>query len=296
MTRALLAPLVAAVVAGSAGVVAAPSAPAAAPAYRHVVLVMEENKDYPRIVGSPEAPYLNRLASTYGLATRYSSGYPTGWPSLPAYLMLLSGSTQGVTSDCAPRSCPVAGTNVFHQLAQAGQQWRVYAESEPFNCDPVGVVGNYAARHAPAPYFLDEATNCARWDVPLGTPSSGAFQRDLAAGALPALSLVTPDLRHDMHNGTVAQGDAWLANWVPKILAGRDYKRGDTLVVITFDEGSENTNHIATVVVSPTTTRVRDATPYTHCSLLRTVEDVLGVGRLGCAVSAQSMARGFGLG
>lgn len=49
----------------------------------------------------------------------------------------------------------------------------------------------------------------------------GAFTGD---GALPTVSFVVPDLDNDMHNGSVATADAWLAGH----LAGYADKTGRT--------------------------------------------------------------------
>jgi phosphatidylinositol-3-phosphatase len=278
----------------------ASSASPAATAYSKILVIPEENHSYSQIIGSGSAPYLNQLATTYGLATNYDAGYAVSCPSLPGYLLMTEGTTNNICDDNGPGSHPQSGDNVFHQAAATGRQWRGYAESMPSNC-ATSNSGNYAVRHAPAPYYTDEATDCASWDVPLGTTTAGAFQADLAAGTLPAYSFVTPNLCHDMHGGTgcssnlVKAGDDWLGTWIPKILASPDYTAGRLVVVITFDEGSSSTNHIATVVVSPTTSHVSSGTAFTHCSLLRTSEEIIGQPLLGCAASATSMRAAFGL-
>src|SRR6185295_4251942 len=60
---------------------AAPSGTgAAAPGYTKVLLVVEENKTYSQVIGSAAAPFLNRLADTYGLATAMDAGYRVGCP------------------------------------------------------------------------------------------------------------------------------------------------------------------------------------------------------------------------
>lgn len=71
----------------------------APPRLQHVVLIVMENRSYSEIVGSPAAPYFNRLAGLCGLATDYSA---VAHPSLPNYLALTSGSTQQVTDDGGP--------------------------------------------------------------------------------------------------------------------------------------------------------------------------------------------------
>ncbi len=285
--------LVAGLVAPAVGSAQLPSTPAAAgSSSRHVIVVPEENHSYDAILGSPDAPYLNSLANTFGLATNYTAGVPESSHSLASYLLMTAG-TPGVNvngSDCSPNACPQPGDNIFHQASVAGIGWHGYAESLPTNCDHSGTAGAYAARHLPAPYFTN-LTDCLPNDTDLAPLSD-----DLANGLPAAYNMVTPNLDNDMHDGSVQQGDRWLQTWVPRMLAGKDYQAGNLTIIITFDEGSAASNKLVTVVISPTTSHIKDATPYTHASLLRTVEDMFGLPRLGAAATASSMAAGFHLG
>ncbi|MBO0828640.1 MAG: hypothetical protein J2P24_12740 [Streptosporangiales bacterium] len=265
-----------------------------------VLLVVEENRPYGEIIGSDSAPYLNRLASTYGLATAFDAGYPARCPSLPAYLLLTSGSTHGICDDRDANRHRIGGPNIFAQVAASGRQWRGYAESMPGPCHR-GDDDDYVARHAPAPYYVTAQDRCADWDVPMGTRTSGAFHTDVAHGRLPAFSFVTPDVCHDMHGGVrcfgddVRNGDTWLRDRLPMVLDGPDYRRGNLTVVVTWDEGGEESNHIPTLVISPHTKHVRSAARFTHCSLLRTMEELLALRLLGCAATAPSMRSAFRL-
>jgi Phosphoesterase family len=51
---------------------------------------------------------------------------------------------------------------------------------------------------------------------------------DLAGGTLPAFSFITPNLIDDMHDGTIADGDTWLAHHLPAILGSPQYRAGTT--------------------------------------------------------------------
>jgi hypothetical protein len=285
-----------------AATTAAPGAATArAPvAQRKVLVIAEENHGYDQIIGDPAAPYLNRLADTYGTATRLDAGYPAGCPSLAAYLLLTGGTTGGICDDRAPAAHPLTGDNVFHQVRAAGREWRNYAQSAPRACARTDD-GPYFVRHVPATYYLDDRADCGRWAVPLGDPQGGALHDDVTSGSLPAFGFVTPDACHDMHgapgcaDGRVAAGDRWLQSWLPQILAGPDYRSGRLVVFITWDEGTSSDNHIPTLVVAPATRHVRADQPFTHCSTLRTVEELLRLPLLGCAASAGSMAPAFGL-
>jgi hypothetical protein len=274
------------------------SAGAAAPAPdpgRKVMVIVEENHGYDQIIGDPDAPYINRLAAAYGTAARYDAGYPAACPSLAAYIMLTSGTTAGICDDKDPKAHPLAGDNLFRQVSAAGREWRDYAEALPSPC-ALSSRGRYLVRHVPDTYYTGERADCERWTVPLG-----ALRADAAAGTLPAYAFVSPDACHDMHGvpgcptDLVAAGDDWLQTWLPRIMAGPDYRAGRLTVVLTWDEGTSTTNHIPTLVIAPAVRHVHAAQPLTHCSTLRFVEEQLGLPLLRCAAGAPSLGPPFGL-
>jgi hypothetical protein len=249
-------------------------------AWHHVVWIWMENKDYAQIMASAGGPYLNALAGRCGLATNY---HAITHPSLPNYIAATSGGTQGVTDDAAPSSHPLTAPSIFEEL---GPSWRALEESMPTNC-ALTDSGRYAVRHNPAAYYTRIRAACAQQDVPLGAPALDA-----------AFTFITPNLCDDMHDCPVSTGDAWLQSFVPQLIATPQYQNGDTAIMITFDENDGSpTNHVSTIVVAPSVAPgTQDATPYTHYSLLRTTEEMLGVPALGAAASATSMRAGFRLG
>ena len=238
-----------------------------------------ENSSYADVIGSPDAPYLNQLAHRCGLAADYSA---VAHPSLPNYVAMTSGSTQGVTDDGPPSEHPLAVPSIFSQL---GGGWRALDESMPSACD-LSDGDRYAVRHNPATYYTNIRARCARRDVPLTS------RPDLTA----RFTLITPNLCHDMHDCSTATGDTWLAGFVPKILRSRVYQAGAAVVFITWDEG-EGDNHIPTLVLSRYTrpgTVSRKA--FSHYSLLRTTEALLGIReKLGQAAKAADMRAAFHL-
>jgi hypothetical protein len=171
--------------------------------------------------------------------------------------------------------------------------------------------GEYAVRHNPPPYYR-KLHNCKvsrRKPVSYDVPYAG-LATDLANGTLPAFSFVTPNLIDDMHDGTVADGDTWLANNLPAILNSTEYQAGQVAVFVTWDEGQPElpfgsdcvanpTNagcQVATLVVSPSTAAgSTSAAFYDHYSMLRTTEQLLGLPLLGQAATAASMASAFNL-
>ena len=100
----------------------------------------------------------------------------------------------------------------------------------------------------------------------------------LQSGHAPAYMFVTPNLCDNMHDCSVAAGDAWLKRWVTRIVTSSAYTSATTALFITFDEGDGSSNRVATIVVSPATppgTRARAA--FDHYSLLKTTEQMLGI-------------------
>jgi acid phosphatase len=258
------------------------TAPASVPRFSHVVVVVFENKSYSEVIGSSSAPTFNRLARTGALLTRY---YAVAHPSLPNYLALVSGSTQGLTNDCT--SCSVSARNLVDTVEAAGKSWKLYAEGLPVSGFTGSSAGGYSKKHNPFVYFADVRENAGRRQrmVPLQR-----LRADLAARRLPAFSLVVPDLCHDMHDCSVATGDAWLNAMLAGLTAPAALGRG--VVFMVFDEGSGEDEaagggHVAALAVGPAVkSGARSSARLTHYSLLRTIEDSWRLPRLGRSASA----------
>src|SRR5204863_1753557 len=95
------------------------------PASSHVFVVVEENHSYSSVIGSSSMPYLNSLASKYGLATQY---YANTHPSIGNYFMMTTG--QIITNNDSLCST-LTQDNVVRHLLTAGKTWKSYAESLP---------------------------------------------------------------------------------------------------------------------------------------------------------------------
>jgi phospholipase C len=276
--------------------------------YQHVIWIWFENKSADHIVNRVRrAAYFGEIATKCGLASGYHN---ISHSSLPNYIGATSGSTRGVTGDCAPTVCPVSHRSLFRLLELRGLTWKAYAESIPQNCSRADV-GEYVARHNPAVYFDDVRASCPVNDVPLGDIHSGALVRDLTRNSLPSFAFITPNLCHDMHSCRIETGNAWLKQWLPMIVRSAAYSSGTTAVFITFDEGNggtlgencatrrnkDNSCHVATYVLGPAVPAgTVIAAPFTHYSMLRTTEELLGVTpMLGHANTAASMRAAFHL-
>jgi hypothetical protein len=181
----------------------------------------------------------------------------------------------------------------------------------------------YAMRHNPFMYFhsiIDDQARCDADVVPLAR-----LRGDLqAAGTTPSYSFITPNLCHDGHDepcvngepGGLVSADKFLRTWVPRITRSPAYRR-DGVLIVTFDEAASDGSACCGEKQGPNTPNnagpepgagggrtgmvflsryVRPGTvskhQYNHYSLLRSVEDVFGLGHLGYA--AASGLRPFG--
>jgi phospholipase C len=253
--------------------------------YAHVIWIWMENRSYRQIIGSSEAKYVNSLARRCGLAMNYAA---VTHPSLPNYIAATSGGTQGITDDGPPPSHPLSVVSLFEQAGSA----KSYQESMPSACRLTDA-GMYAVKHNPGAYYTRIRSDCSADNLPLG-----AFAGALRRNTLPRFSFVTPNLCNDMHDCSVKTGDAWLESRVPAITASPSYRAGKTALFIVWDEDDgSSANKVAALVVSPyTAPGTRSATAFTHYSLLRTTEALLGISTyLGNAASAAGMRSAFGL-
>jgi hypothetical protein len=259
-----------------AAVVCSPgqSAPRQVPAFDHVVVVVLENKARRQVLGSPDAPAFNAFARNGAVLAAYRG---VTHPSLPNYLALVSGSTHGITSDCT--SCTVGGRSLADTLEARKLTWKAYAEGLP----QVGWTGpsrgRYAKKHVPFLYFrrILERPARLRRIVPLAQIS-----RDRAAGRLPNFALVVPDLCHDMHDCSVATGDAWLKRFLPPLL-----KLAGTAVFVVFDESSTADPGVPALALgSLVRPHSYSRSAISHYGLLRTIEEGLGLPLLGQSARA----------
>ena len=249
--------------------------------YDHVVWIVMENHTFDDIIGSSDAPYINQLADQHGLATDF---YAETHPSLPNYIAMTSGSTQGIVDDNPPADHPLDVPSIFSLLRAGGS--RSLQESMPSNCS-VGDSGQYAVHHNPQAYYVNLAGDCGRYNVPLTDPP------DLSA----RFTFITPNLIHDMHDGTVAEGDSWLATFVPKVLSSAEYAAGRAALFLTWDEGSLLDNHVPTLAIAPSVAPgTKVGTRLDHYAMLRATQEMLGVTPLlGSAATAADLRAPFNL-
>jgi phosphatidylinositol-3-phosphatase len=235
------------------------------PTLKHIFVIMMENHATNQIIGnSADAPYLNQLAASYGVATHY---YGVTHPSLPNYLAAISGDFQGIWDDCpagaavtcfpqealslltsqqiasaSARSHMFGGQTIIDQLEAHNLSWKAYMQSLP----SIGYTGAsyalYAQKHNPFMYFSNIRNNPNRMQriVPLTQ-----FSQDVQSRNVPNFVWISPDVCHDMHgapecasyDGAIALGDQFVHSIVQEINHTAAWQEGSA-IVIAWDENN----------------------------------------------------------
>jgi phospholipase C len=244
------------------------------PSRSHVFIIVMENRSLQEAMAGS---YVRQLASTYALATNY---HAVAHPSLPNYLALTAGTTFGITDDDYHR---LPETGIGHELTRYGISWRAYMQSMTGTC--LDSPYPYAVKHDPFAYY---GGRCPANVVPLSRLA------DDLSGDTPRFVWITPNLCDDGHDCSTAVADQFLAGLVPSILNSAAFRQRG-LLIITWDEGAGNdpTNLVPAIIAAPDLRRHTTSLYHDHYSTLATIEDALGVPRLGQAATAAPFAELF---
>jgi acid phosphatase len=236
-----------------------------------------ENYPYEQVIGSAAAPYINSLINSSALMT---NSHAVSHPSEPNYLALFSGSTQGMSSDACPVS--FSGANLATELAAHGDSFAGYAENLPADISAC---------------FADKSTSVSsgymywRKHVPwvdfTNVPAADSHAYTSGSALAGTVNFVVPNICHDMHDCGVGAGDAWLAQNVPGIQSYDSANKG--LLIVTFDEGENGSNHIVTLFNGPMVHTGKYSQPIDHYSVLRLIESTFGLQLLGKSATASSI-------
>jgi phospholipase C len=257
-----------------------------------VFTIVMENHSRGQIFGNTNAPFINRLASENAVAEGYHDSFVH--PSEPNYFWMVAGQNFGVLDDADPGSHHLGATShIADQIEGVGLSWKAYLENMG---EPCGLTshGRYGAKHNPFVYFND----INGWDGKAFHPEQrcnahvvdySQLDADIAAHALPSYVFITPNLDNDMHDGSIAQGDSWLANELPKLMATDNYQHGGVIFLM-WDEGggSPAADDPPFIAISPNAARgMRSQVDYDTSSYLKTVQNILGIGELPCAAASE---------
>ena len=261
-----------------------------------VFTIVMENHSRGDILGNPEARFINQLAGQNAVAAGYRDSLVH--PSEPNYLWMVAGQNFGILddNDPGPSNHISSRSHIADQIEAAGLTWKTYQQSMGQPCGLTSQ-GPYAAKHNPFIFFDD----LNGWDGSAMSRTQRCIDHvvdysqldvDLAAGAIPHYVFITPDLQHDMHDGSVQAGDAWLAEEVPKILGSDAFNKGGVLFLM-WDEGGgvPATDDPPFVAISANAKAgFVSQVPYDASSYLKTTQAILGLQSLPCSPAPASVA------
>jgi phosphatidylinositol-3-phosphatase len=287
--------------------------PAGLPVYGHIVIVVEENKDYEQIIADDRAPYINNVLRKEG--ANFTRMFGEEHNSQGNYFWLFSGSNQTVGfTDTIPSKenhphYPFKTLNLAAALIAKGLSFKGYSEDLPeigstVEDAPPGAKAIYARKHVPWISFdnvpngksVETSSNLRFKDFP-----STEFKK------LPTVAIVVPNLENDMHIGrpveSIPRGDKWLRDNL-----GTYYqwaKANNSLLIVTWDENDNQKPYylgLTNPFVEPTDQFRRDlrnriptifagahikpgeyaeGLGITHVNILRTIEAMYGLPRSG---------------
>lgn len=253
----------------------------------HIVIVMEENHGFDQIIGSPSAPYINKLAKEGALMTE---SHGLEHPSQPNYIGLFCGDLMGVNSSgCLYKKIRHYTTpNLGAALLSKGYTFAGYSETLPadsfLECDNgrSELTGGhlYARKHSPWVNWLGDEVNQLPYAV---NKTMDDFPGDF--NDLPTVSFVIPNMDNDMHNYTdsvdmIRRGDDWLKEHLEAYVEWA--KDNNSLLVLTYDEDDFTPeNHIATLFIGEMVKPGEYADSVNHYNVLRTVEEMYDLKKSG---------------
>ncbi|RUP31338.1 phosphoesterase [Jimgerdemannia flammicorona] len=268
-----------------AGPVRKPSAPIARDANKIIkgknfdrfVVIVLENTDYDDAL---KQPYLGSLGNRDNavLLTEYSA---VTHPSQPNYIAMIKGNTHGVFFDF---DSTLSDRTIVDLLEDKHISWKSYAENYSGGCklDSKQDHGLYARKHVPFVSFTTITSNPARC---ANIVPATQLDDDIANNAVPQFVFYTPNMKDDGHDTNTDTAAKWLESFLePRLKQSAFYD--NTLILITFDE-QENYislhNHVYAALIGGAVKRsVRtDSNPYSHYSILKTVEENWDLGSLG---------------
>jgi hypothetical protein len=269
--------------------------------YDHIVVVIEENKNYNQVIGNNEAPYINALRiEGANLILMFAEEHA----SEGNYFWIFSGSNQNVGfNDIIPNSdndskYPFKSGNLAEQLIKKGYSFKGYSESLPEIGDTVSYSGYYARKHVPWISFSNIPNGSTeRTSVNLQFTQ---FPSDYTK--LPTVSFVIPNQIHDMHDPkdpavSIKNGDNWLKENLDSYY--RWAKKHNSLLIITFDENDDKSQYRGLTDPASSNSDIKNRIPtiiagahiipgdysegrgITHINILRTIESMYGLSKSG---------------
>ena len=247
-----------------------------APAREHIKtvwIIVMENQNWSSIKGSKSAPYVNDTVLPIASHAEQYFNPPNVHPSLPNYLWMEAGTNFGIADDHSPLSNSQSTSQhlvtLLKNAPQGAIEWRAYEENISGKDCPLSDRYPYVVKHNPFVYF-DDVTNRKNPDSAYCIEHVRPFEqlaKDLSTNSVARFNFITPNICNDMHDSCfplhnkVAQGDTWLAKYLPEILNPQAY-RDCGAVFITWDEANIADGPIGMIVLSPMAKGTVIGTPF----------------------------------
>jgi acid phosphatase len=123
------------------------------------------------------------------------------------------------------------------------------------------------------------------------------FPKAANYASLPTVAIVVPNLEHDMHNNycgappcpkTVARADNWMHDNLDSLQQWA--LAHNTLFILTYDEDDDyHNNNIPVIFLGPMVKGGMYDQKVNHFSLLRTIEDMYGLGYAGASANSSDI-------
>jgi hypothetical protein len=267
--------------------------------FDHVLIVVLENQSYESAIGSD---LLKALSSKGAVFSNFGNLFHHSYPN---YLAMIAGSdfdTHKRTNSDAQVGFP---EDDAHRTIADLLNWRNYAEdypASPTDQKPFlgGGKGKYARKHVPFLSFKEIQTKSFHNVVAVNTHAKdnafvtdiGSFIADPQSHPLPEYMFYSPNLDDDGHDPVfnpqagLKKASDWLRMFLTTWLhfdetawSPRDEQMKRTLVIVTFDESEGDTKpeRLYTVFLGAMIKPQEVTVPYSHYSVLRTIEDNFGL-------------------
>jgi hypothetical protein len=267
------------------------AARASARHFDRVLIIVLENVDYE--VASKD----KNLADLAAQGANFTNFHALFHPSYPNYLAMVAGTDYDIhrrgrllADNQVNLPNDAAHHSIADRLVAAGLDFKQYAEELPDETCPWDFSsqhvsdkrGNYTRRHVPFLSFREVQQKwCDRVVRVDSSKSDNYFVQDARKG-LVAYSFYSPNMNHDGHDTSARVAGAWVKKFLDDTFPEK--LRQGTLVVVTFDESGGNAdNRIYTLLLGDMVKPANQqdpkalAKPYTHYSVLRTIEDNFGL-------------------
>lgn len=229
----------------------------------HIIFCFFENRGYlEAITTSPETPF---IFSVRKQGVLFTNMHALGHPSYPEYIRFFAATPNGISSDNCLSTTNWTIPNLYTQLASVGKTFAWYSEDLPAMGSKVCSSGYYREKHNPVTLFsnVPDSANKRFADFPTDY------------NQLENVVCISPNMMHNMHDGTIRQADDWLRELSPLI----DWcKTNNSIFVIYYDENDGAAGNAVPVIAvgEHVSVNCEVASHYDHYNWTRTLCTMFG--------------------